>query len=284
MRAVHVLTALAALTTAVAAGCGGDAMPVAVTSSLAVPAPVVAPARGPASARALRVVSYNVNFGLDGDAAGVEAIARVDPDVVFLQETTPAWQHALVAGLGARLPHHRFDPSDSWPAGGLGVMSRFAIVSAETLPSAGGPFFASRVVLATLDGPVQVLHVHLRPPMSDGGSWVIGYFSTRDDRVREITGHHQALAPGLPTLVVGDFNEEGDGGAVRFLTERGLADVLPRFVGARPTWQWALPSGLTLRLQLDHLLHDAHFVAIDAGIVAAGRSDHVPIWVDLERP
>ena len=79
-------------------------------------------------------------------------------------------------------------------------------------------------------------------------------------------------------------NEEGDGGAVRFLTERGLADVLPRFVGARPTWQWALPSGLTLRLQLDHLLHDAHFVAIDAGIVAAGRSDHVPIWVDLERP
>ena len=40
---------------------------------------------------------------------------------------------------------------------------------------------------------------------------------------------------------------------------------------------------MTLRFQLDHILHDVHFVPIAAQIVEAGRSDHKPIYADFER-
>jgi len=248
------------------AGCHGD------------PKPVAAPERS----GVLRVMSYNVNFGIAGDRAGVTAVADAAADVVFLQETNAEWEAAFTRGLARRYPHRRFTPPVDWPAGGMGVLSRFPIVDLEELPPAGGPFFAWRVVLDTNVGRVQVLNVHLRPPMSDGGSWVVGYFSTRESRLREIEAHARSLAPSLPTLVVGDFNEEADGLAVQALAKRGFIDAIATLHGNTPTWHWPL-KGITLTFQLDHLMHDARLVATTSTIVRAGRSDHFPIWADFVR-
>src|SRR5262245_62292221 len=64
----------------VAAGCAG-------------PASMTPPPRDDAAAPArIRVVSYNVNFGLAGDRAGVDAVAALAPDLVFFQETNDAWR------------------------------------------------------------------------------------------------------------------------------------------------------------------------------------------------
>jgi endonuclease/exonuclease/phosphatase (EEP) superfamily protein YafD len=247
------------------------------------------PAGKPASDQ-LRVLSYNVNFGLDGDRESVRAVAQQQADVVFLQETTPAWEASFVDILGQRYRHHRFTHATALPAGGMGVMSRFPIESIEELASHGGFFFAWRVVLATQLGRIQVLNVHLRPPMSDGGSWVVGYFSTRENRLEEIEHHLAALDPKLPTLIVGDFNEEADGLALSRLFALGYGDAIAQRYGKTRTWEWTLsgPStrsspGVTLRFQLDHILHDVHFVPVTARIVEAGRSDHKPIWADFER-
>jgi endonuclease/exonuclease/phosphatase (EEP) superfamily protein YafD len=237
-----------------------------------------APAKGQ-----LRVVSYNVNFGLAGDPKGVRAIGPILGDIVFLQETNKEWEDAFVDAFGRRYPHHRFTHPKEWPAGGMGVLSRYPIESIDELPSVGGFFFAWRVVLATNLGRIQVLSVHLRPPMSDGGSWVVGYFSTRENRLEEIEHHVAALDKKLPTLIVGDFNEESDGLALRRLDELGFGDATAQFNPKKPTWHWALSSGMTLRFQLDHMLHDVHFVPVASRIVEAGESDHVPIWTDFER-
>jgi endonuclease/exonuclease/phosphatase (EEP) superfamily protein YafD len=243
---------------------------------------VFAPLRGPRTPSQLRVMSYNVNFGIAGDRPTIEAIAAAQADLVFLQETNEGWQRAIVARLGTTYPHVRFTHPESWPAGGMGLLSKYPVVSLEHLPSVGGFFFAWRVVLDTKLGRIQVLNVHLRPPMSDGGSWIVGFFSTRDDRLREIQHHAERLDRELPTLVVGDFNEEGDGKAVGFLVERGFADAIAQHAGKTPTWQWPVGS-MTLRFQLDHILYDAHFIAVRAAVVEAGRSDHKPIWADFER-
>ena len=58
-------------------------------------------------------------------------------------------------------------------------------------------------------------------------------------------------------------------------------DAIAQWAGKTRTWEW--PVGrLTLRFQLDHILHDARLTSSAAGIVEAGRSDHKPIWADLE--
>jgi endonuclease/exonuclease/phosphatase (EEP) superfamily protein YafD len=260
------------------AACSSSA-PVAVTSLASTPRPMPVPARAPAT---LRVMSYNVNFGLAGDRDGVAAVAAAHPDIVVLQETNAAWEAVLVDGLAAAYPHHRFGAPATWPAGGMGVLSRFPIVSVDELPSVAGPFFAWRIVIDAPGGRVQILDVHLHPPISDSGSWVVGFWSTRERRERELAWHLAKLDAALPTLVAGDFNEELDGRALRYATDRGYSDAIAQFAGARRTWEW--PVGrLTLRFQLDHVLHDEHWVAIAAGIVEAGRSDHKPVWADLQR-
>ena len=236
----------------------------------------------PPDAKQLRVLSYNLNFGVAGDRAGVDAIASANADLVFLQETNAGWETALVAGLGERYPHHRFTGPRDWAAGGMGVLSKAPIVSIDELPTHGGMFFAWRVVLDTQLGRIQVFNFHLRPPMSDGGSWVVGFFSTRKDRLQEVEYHLEALDRRLPALIVGDFNEEGDGLAMGYLRDHGFADAVAEHNGATRTWEWPVGS-ITLRLQLDHLLHDDHFIAVTSRIVEAGRSDHKPVWADFER-
>lgn len=231
----------------------------------------------------LRILSYNVNFGLAGDIAGVRAIGNAKADLVVLQETNPAWESALIGTLGRRYPHVRFADPDGMPAGGLGVMSRFPIVALDTLPSDGGFFFAWRIVLDTNLGRIQLLNVHLRPPTTDNGNWVVGLFSTRGDRLRELTKHLAALDPTLPTVIAGDFNEEGNGLALGRARERGYTDAIAQHAGTAPTWQWRLPTGMTLTYQLDHILYDARLTVVGARIEQTGRSDHKPIWVELER-
>lgn len=241
------------------------------------------PAWQPKAANQMRVMSYNVNFGVAGDQPTIDAIAGSKPDVVFLQETNEEWQRALVARLGAEYPHRRFThPEGRWAAGGMGLLSKYPVVALQHLDSHGGWFFAWRVVLDTKLGRVQLLNVHLRPPMSDGGSWTVGYFSTRGNRLEEIEHHYAALDKKLPTIILGDFNEERDGRAIGFLEEHGFADATAQHAGKTRTWEWQV-SSITLKFQLDHILHDDHFIAVTGAVVEAGRSDHKPIWVDFER-
>ncbi len=128
-----------------------------------------------------RVMTYNVNYGLGGDPATLATIASGGADLVLLQETTPRWERALRGRLSHEYPHMAFVHAGG--AGGLAVLSRHPFDTGEVLPPEVGWFAAWRVIVQSPIGPVQALSVHLRPPVSDGGSFVAGYFTT--DAVRE---------------------------------------------------------------------------------------------------
>lgn len=262
----HCLSTMRALRFLALAGCASGGEPVT---------PI------PAGAPQLRVMTYNVNFGLVGDPAGVAAIASASPDIVVLQETNDAWAKAL----HGTFPHERFQgPTNAWAAGGMGVLSKWPITSVAQLDSDAGPFFAWRIVIAAPGGPLQLLDVHLHPPMDRAsGSWVVGYFSTRAVREAEAKDHVAKLDPALPTIVAGDFNEEDEGKAVAVFAARGLVSALPRFRPDADTWHWGV-GATTLKFRLDHVLYDdTRFRAIAADVVDAGHSDHAPVWADLVR-
>ena len=236
------------------------------------------PARVPVAAAPVdepkvSVMTFNVNFGLAGDPATLNAVARQDADVVLLQETTEAWESALRASFGATYPNMAFKQHP--PAGGLAVLSKLPIESIEYLPAQSW-FPAARVVLGSPVGRLQVLNVHLRPPASDRGNVVSGYFSTPPVRRREISAFATALDPSLPTLIVGDFNEDEGGRAVRWLREHGYRSALPEFQPYAKTWRWKTSVG-TLRGRYDHLCYDARLKPLTVQVRAAGRSDHLPV-------
>jgi endonuclease/exonuclease/phosphatase (EEP) superfamily protein YafD len=232
-------------------------------------------ARTPGPAPSIRVMTYNVNFGIPGDPPTIAALTAGRADVVFLQETTPAWERALRAAVGAAYPHALFKYRGA--ASGLGVLSRLAVRSADLLrPEGEGWFPAWRLVLDAPFGPLQVLVVHLRPPVSDGGSFVSGHFTTPKIREQEIAAFTRALAPDLPTLVVGDFNEEEDGRAIGFLAGLGMRSALPEFAPKQHTWRWPTIVG-TLERRLDHIVYDKRLEPLAVEVIEAGRSDHFPV-------
>jgi endonuclease/exonuclease/phosphatase (EEP) superfamily protein YafD len=245
-----------------AAGCGGRAARVTALP----PATVAATPH-------LSVMTYNVNFGMAGDPATVDAVAQDDADVIFLQETTPQWEAALRARLAEAYPDMAFKQHP--PAGGLAVLSKWPIESIDYLPPRSW-FPAARVVLQTAVGKVQVLNVHLRPPASDRGNVVSGYFSTPPIRREEISTFAVALDPDLPTLIVGDFNEDERGRAVNWLAEHGYRSALPQFAPHAKTWRWKTSVG-TLRGRYDHLCYDARLTPLRVEVRSAGRSDHLPV-------
>ena len=227
----------------------------------------------PAETPHVSVMTYNVNFGMSSDPATVQAVAQQDTDVIFLQETTEAWEQALRLNYATRFPHMAFKQHP--PCGGLAVLSKLPIESIDYLPPKSW-FPAARVVLQTPVGRIQVLNVHLRPPASDNGSFVSGYLTTPPVREREISTFVTALDPEMPTLIVGDFNEGEHGRAVRWLTAHGYRSALPEFQPQAKTWRWATSVG-TLRGDYDHLCYNDRLRPLHAEVRNAGQSDHLPV-------
>jgi len=221
------------------------------------------------------VLTYNVNFGGPRPDLAAKAILRADADVVCLQETTPAWEKCLRVRLKETYPHVVFRHFGG--AGGQAVLSRFPVKeTAYVLPKAG--WFPGWIVEAqTPIGPVQILNVHLRPAVSDRGSFSVGsYYSTKAVRLDEMRWFAARLKPKRPAIVLGDFNEDDSGRAVRWLQTRGMKNALREFDTSTDTWRWR--TGLvTFRDRLDHILYSPELHCFSAWVVKRGASDHLPV-------
>lgn len=220
----------------------------------------------------MRVTTFNVNFGLGGELQTLEAIGEGDPDLILLQETTPQWEASIRNRYRDRYPFIAF--RHCCGAGGLGVLSKVRLETAEYLEPTSGWFPALRVVLDGPLGRLQALSVHLHPPVSETGSVVSGYFTTSPIRKAELESFCSRLGRDV-TLVVGDFNE-ADGEAVRFLQDQGFRSALPEFAPGQETWRWPLPVG-SLSSRLDHIFYGPGLEPLSVVVLEAGKSDHLPV-------
>lgn len=223
-----------------------------------------------------RIVTYNVNWGGPRPDLAAEAIRQSGADIVCLQETTPEWEKFLRHTLRHDYHFSEFRHSQTRYGGGLAFLSKWRCSEVAYIPSQTGWFDGWIMKFETPVGPVQVLNVHLRPPVSDGGSWVSGYFSTRDDRVHEIELFYDKRTRGLPTLVVGDFNDTEGSRAVKKLEAEGFTNALAQFDRSTPTWRWRY-GAISLKRRMDHILFSPGLECCSARVIPAGASDHLPV-------
>jgi endonuclease/exonuclease/phosphatase family metal-dependent hydrolase len=221
-----------------------------------------------------RIVTYNVNRGSDPrQIAGV--LRANDADIVCLQEADN-FERGLRPALSKSYKTIKFHEAEERVGGGFGFLSKYPGREIAWVPSATGWFDAWIMAFDTPVGPVQVLNVHLKPPISRGGSWVAGYFSTRGERRREMEHFYSYCDPKLPLIVVGDFNDTPRSRAVRFLTRKGLKNALRQFDRRSPTWYWPTRF-VTLRRKMDHILYSRDFDCVSARVIRTGPSDHFPV-------
>jgi endonuclease/exonuclease/phosphatase (EEP) superfamily protein YafD len=234
----------------------------------------------PPAASSLLLMTYNVNYGVAGDAESMRLIEESGADVVLLQETNRAWEEALRGGLSDVYQHMAFLHADR-RAGGLGFLSRHPIELAETKDSPIGWFPAWRAIVESPIGKVQLINLHLRPPSRRGGA-VRGYFESQVERLRETEEYLTLVSKDMPVILAGDFNEDARGRSLQHLVSLGFESVLDRFRPWQPTWRWQTAMG-EVRWQLDHIVLTRPLRATAAWVVDGGASDHVPVLARIER-
>lgn len=222
------------------------------------------------------VATFNIEKGDHIDEATVSAIGATQADIICLQEVTPEWEEVARARYGEQYPYMLFYAAGP---GGLGVLSKQRLLE-QTFYD--GPWHPTWSVLAeTPAGWLNLIAVHLRSLYSGSGGVVSDYVNWGSDHLIEIKSALQSNASAptsatLPRMVLGDFNEESNGDAVRHLESLGFTDLLPQFRPGQFTWRH--PSlGDQFNEALDHILYDDAVIPLNAYVVNGGNSDHIPV-------
>lgn len=241
--------------------------------------------RDPTPGRAhFTIQSYNVTAERFSDAATVEAVGQANADIVCLQETGREWRPVLERRYAERYPYMLFGASEG--AGGLAVLSRFPLTDEGEMESPNGanPHWhpAWSVTADTGREGIRILHVHLRAILSGRDTDTEAYFTVDEDHELEMRTFASQFDMTVPrSLVVGDFNEEPDGPAVRYVEGHGYSNVLPLYHPGQPTW-YEPSLGGQLNKTLDHILFDGTFSPLNSWALRAGNSDHIPVLAHLE--
>lgn len=240
----------------------------ALVVPLYLPAPVVA---GPnARRRPVKLLLANVNAA-NSDYAALLRLAREEsPDLVVLQEATPAWA-AATAALRESLPHAHVEARpDTF---GIVVYSRFPLARAETvhLGAARVPAVVARV---EADGAAfSLVTAHVFPPLP--GGWYEG----RNEQLAELAA--LAARAERPALLAGDLNASPWSPYFKkFERASGLRDARRGF-GVLPTWPTYRPA---LYVPIDHCLVSPEIKVARFSTASQVGSDHLPVVVAVEIP
>ena len=254
---------------------------------------------------ALRALSWNLNARRVACAAQVGVIAGLGPDVVALQEVTPAGWRALEELLpAAGWPHLLLGcPAEAQPHGRTRVAalaSRWPL-SASELADVPRPELVICARAETPAGVLDVIAVHV-PTWANGRMPKVLTEEGIAARARAVAG---------PLVLLGDFNapfvERADGTVGAFspakdiraveaevgltgpgLASAGIVDAFRTVHGydvVESSWYWK-NRGRTGGFRLDHVFVSPHLRPVacwyEHGPRETGLSDHSPIVADLE--
>jgi endonuclease/exonuclease/phosphatase (EEP) superfamily protein YafD len=223
------------------------------------------------------LLTYNVNWGAPRPDLTLQTIEESNAEIVCLQETTPEWERYLRNNLNSKYPFMEFRSSEGRMGGGLAFLSTVPMSEVRYIPSETGWFDGWIKSFSTKAGPVQVLNVHLRPPVGDRGSWSLGgYFHTGDERLEELQQFCAALATNVPAIIAGDFNDTEGSPPLKWLRKQAYTNALPEFDRHSPTWRWRA-GPILLRRRMDHIVYSPGLSCYAAKVIRAGASDHFPV-------
>jgi endonuclease/exonuclease/phosphatase (EEP) superfamily protein YafD len=227
-------------------------------------------AAGTCDGPTLRVATVNLWYANNDPRRLLAWLAANEPDLVALQEVSPAWIEALAATL-PDYPYRQLLPRDD--PYGIGVLSRLPLGQVTALDLAGDGLPSLQVTAGPASHPLQLLVLHTHWPLAPG-------LQQARDRVLQKAA---ALARGQPSssIVLGDLNLTPYAPAfTRLVQSSGLRDALDDQAW-RPTWQ---ASFWPLALPIDHVLVPRAGCVLDTSIGPDIGSDHRPVLVTLRLP
>lgn len=218
--------------------------------------------------RELTLLQANV-LATNTDYAGLFALLDDEqPDIIVLQEVSPAWAAELKRLEGA-YPHRIIEERDG--KFGIAFLSKYPPISSAVVASEPLGF---PTILATLDISGRRLQLVGTHPMIPVGSRNYAARNTQLETVANLL-----RSSGGARVLVGDLNASMWDLHYRALESRtGLRNVRRGF-GVTPTWPTFLPIAM---IPIDHVLVSGEVGVLDVRTGPRIGSDHLPLIVTLE--
>lgn len=228
----------------------------------------------------IKVATYNIRKAIGTDrrrdpARIIEVLREIDADIVALQEADRRFGNRMSA-----LPHHMLlEHSDyvpveiggrpqsiGWHGNAILIRKGTEVRHSEIVPL---PTLEPRgAVLAEIligGKPVRVIGTHL----DLSGLW-------RRRQIRALLARLDGAAHHLPTILMGDFNQWSDRGALSEFAfhHHRLVKTPPSFHSNRPV------------ARLDRIIVSHDIAVGDSGahgsLLAKRASDHLPLWANIK--
>ncbi len=210
----------------------------------------------------VNVHSGNVEYQRLLDLVGIE-----QPDVVFLQEFSPAWRDATQS-LKGDYPYSYAEPRvDNF---GIALFSRIAFDSVRHVDS---PPLDYPTIIATVtlnEESVTLVNTHPTIPITQS------QFAARNEQINSIVDFVKGIDGAV--ILTGDFNLSVWCRRYRMLEERtGLRNTRRGF-GLFPTWPTFMPFAM---IPIDHALVSDGIGVIETRTGDRIGSDHLPLIVKV---
>jgi endonuclease/exonuclease/phosphatase family metal-dependent hydrolase len=228
----------------------------------------------------VKIATFNVNYRNEKVAETVQLIEKHDPDVILLQETTPAFEKAAARHFSDAYKHTWYS-NDEHPAGGYGVVSKLPQQNKTFLKKTKGVFGTQVVDIKIGDTAIRLVNIHLNParmPASGRRADALHSMLTNNPiQVAEIESITSRVDVNTPTVIAGDLNSFASMGAYKTLTRlKGFTDahlsIEPK-ANSITTWKGRLKDQ-TVHRRLDYVFHNRFFEAKAFEVVANELSDH----------
>lgn len=217
------------------------------------------------SAVSLKIASANLFFRNTDPARLAPIVEAASPDLVVLEEFTPAAAKAL-----QRLAHeypHRVEAPARGPYG-IALLSRYPLADAR--PFALGQTMAIKARVTTPSGSFTIIGVHLRSPTSAAGA------AERNRQLGLLAAERARVAD--PLVVIGDFNVSPFSPYYRDWLAAAHLDDTRRGRTYLATWPTFLPI---FSIPIDHCFVSKEFRLTALRRLAAFGSDHYPLVAEL---
>ncbi|MGQ0636058.1 MAG: endonuclease/exonuclease/phosphatase family protein [Planctomycetaceae bacterium] len=225
------------------------------------------PAETVARSSPLRALQLNVNTRAGNAQKVGQLIARLDPDLIVLEEVSSRWLQALATALEG-YPYSIARPRDD--NFGIAVFSRLPLANSEIrhLGEADVP-----TVIVEVEAPERPFTLIATHPLPPGGA---EYSRLRNDQLARLPAVVREAKS--PVLLVGDLNATPWCSCFRrLLRETALVDS-SQGRGVMPTWPTHIP---VLLIPIDHCLHSPEIRVLEKSTGPDVDSDHYPLIIEF---
>ncbi len=241
------------------------------------------------SAETIRVATYNIYFDNRNLDQVVANIREAKADIVALQETSPKSESYLKSKLRLVYPYTHFQGHrGTYGAERLGLLSKRPLQQVRFLPPQTGLFGVLAATFQSEGRAIQIANVHLQPVRLVQGANLAtqlrAFSDSEEVRRQEIERVTQALRPGSPRIILGDFNSLSEGRAPAFLRAQGFVDTFASVTAEadrHPTWTSEFGT-LPVRLRIDYIFHDPVGKTIQSQILTNTSSDHCLVVSEIQ--